>query len=413
MSSCGQSRHVFIIGAKGLGGYGGFETFVRKLAEHRPHTQYSGRVKIFYHICCKENGYGHYDEHLLNRVQEHGKKDFSYCGTHFHKIYVPEIGAAQAVLYDLFALLWAIRMSIRYRLQRPVFYILSCRLGIVIDIMSWIIHFYGGTLYLNPDGHEWKREKWNALIRKYLKFSESRMVRCADLVVCDSQEIAHYIQAAYRLTKKHTEFIPYGAELPVRETDQENEARIEEWLLRHGLKPDDYYLMISRLVPENSYERIISEFLVSHSSKKLLMITTENRKFKKKLEQKLHYSRDSRIIFADAVYDEPLLNGVRANAYGYIHGHTVGGTNPGLLEAMAAKGFCLVLDVSFNRETAGDGALYWTEEPGSLTRLIDSSDKMEPGSIQEIKNKAEKRIHEKYRWEMITAAYEKILQPGS
>ena len=409
-NSGGKSRHVFIIGAKGLGGYGGFETFVRKLAEYRPDTAEGGRTRIIYHICCKENGYGSYDEHLMKHVRELGKKDFSYCGVHCHKIHIPEIGAAQAVLYDLFSLLWAVRMSIRHRLHGPVFYILSCRLGIVIDVLSWFIHLFGGALYLNPDGHEWMREKWSPAIRKYLKFSESRMVRCADRVICDSEAIEAYIREEYGLTKERTAFIPYGAELPSVLVEPEAGERAVQWLSRHGLKPEEYYLMISRLVPENSYERIIREFLQSSSSRKLLMITTENPKLKKELERKLHYSEDPRILFADAVYDDPMLNAVRKNAYGYIHGHTVGGTNPGLLEAMAHSGFCLVLDVPFNRETAGDSALYWTGEEGCLSGLIDSADKMKPEQIQKIRTAVKERIRKKYPWEAIAASYDNVFQ---
>ena len=100
---------------------------------------------------------------------------------------------------------------------------------------------------------------------------------------------------------------------------------------------------------------------------------------------------------------------IREYAYGYFHGHEVGGTNPSLLEALGSTKLNLLLDVGFNREVAEDAALYWTKEDGSLARLIDQADQMNDQEINELGNKAKERIKKAYNWDFISQEYEKVL----
>ena len=169
---------------------------------------------------------------------------------------------------------------------------------------------------------------------------------------------------------------------------------------------------MGRFVPENNYEIMIKEFMKSNSDKNFAIITTANIKFLEELERKLHFKRDNRIKFVGTVYDQELLKKIRENAYGYFHGHEVGGTNPSLIEALGSTDLNLLLDVGFNREVAEDGALYWNKEDGNLAKLINRVDQLDSKSIEDLSKKARKRIEKGFVWEFISSEYEKIFLKG-
>ena len=162
-------QNVFIIGSKGIpAAYGGYETFVDKLTEYQRNND-----KIKYHVACKgkEN------------------KEYIYHNARCFMIKVPDIGPAQAIYYDVAALKECCRYIEKKQVKQPVIYILACRIGPFIRHYVRKIHKLGGKVYVNPDGHEWMRQKWNAYVRKYWKISEQMMVKNADLLICDSKNI--------------------------------------------------------------------------------------------------------------------------------------------------------------------------------------------------------------------------------
>ena len=177
------------------------------------------------------------------------------------------------------------------------------------------------------------------------------------------------------------------------------------WLEEHNLKNGSFYCVVGRCVPENNYETIIREFMLSNTKKDLAIITTDNPKMLKKLDEKLHYKRDKRVKFVGTVYDTELLTKIRENACGYFHGHSVGGTNPSLLEALGATKINMLYDVGFNREVAEDAALYWSLDEGNLAKLIDTVDNMDVAKVDEFGKKAKKRIQEEYSWKKISDKY--------
>lgn len=132
------------------------------------------------------------------------------------------------------------------------------------------------------------------------------------------------------------------------------------------------------------------------------------RAFLLKLEAKLQFKRDSRIKFVGTVYDEELLKKIREEAYGYFHGHEVGGTNPSLLEALGSTRLNILLDVGFNREVAEDAALYWSKSEGDLAGVIDEADKLSETDIQVLGKKAKQRIKDAYSWEFISGRYAEV-----
>ena len=284
---------------------------------------------------------------------------------------------------------------------------MACRIGPFMNHFVKKIHKLGGKVYLNPDGHEWMRAKWSAPVRKYWKESERMMVKHADLCICDSVNIERYIQKEYVKYHPKTTFIAYGSETSPSKLE-DNDPKFMNWMEKHDLQSNEYFCLVGRCVPENNYETIIREYMRSHTKKDLAIITTDNPKMLKEMNEKLHYKQDKRIKFVGTVYDQELLKKIRENSYGYFHGHSVGGTNPSLLEALGATKINLLYDVGFNREVAGDAALYWSLNEGNLAKLIDKVDKMPEAKREELGRKAKKRIEDEYSWEYICDKYAKI-----
>lgn len=398
-------QHVFLVGAKSLGAYGGYETFINKLTEYHQNEK-----RIQYHVACKGNGEGCMDETKLEGVRRVSDSTFIYHNAQCFKIAIPEkLGPAQAIYYDLMALKKCCEIIQRDKIEHPIVYIMACRIGPFMKKYYNEIHKLGGIVYLNPDGHEWMRAKWSAPIRKYWKISEQMMVKHSDLVICDSVNIEKYIHKCYDGKGLHganpnTTFIAYGAETR-KSLLADHDPKFENWLKEKGLKANEYYLVVGRFVPENNYETMIREFMKSHSKKNFAIITNVNDRFLAKLEDKLHFKSDSRIKFVGTVYDQELLMKIRENAYGYFHGHEVGGTNPSLLEALGCTKLNLLLDVGFNQEVAEDAALYWSKQDGSLAALVDQADQLDQGVIEEMGAKAKTRIKNAYCWEFICDRY--------
>ena len=387
-----DKQHVFIIGSKGIPAqYGGFETFVEKLVEYQTDKD------ILYHVA---------------RLAEDNQR-YEYNGAIVFDVKVPDIGPAKAIYYDVAALDKCIKYCSRMHLRKPpVFYILACRIGPFIGFYKKKIQKLGGVLLVNPDGHEWKRSKWSPPVRKYWKISEKLMVRFADLLVCDSKKIEEYIREDYRQYKPRTTYLSYGCDSTPSCLLDDSEQFIS-WLKEKGLSAGEYYLVVGRLVPENNVETIIREFMKSGTSRKLALITTEDEKLYRELDEKLGFSRDKRICFTGSVYDQELLKKIREQAFAYLHGHSVGGTNPSLLEALGSTKLNLLFDVGFNREVGENAALYWTCKQGSLSKLIETADQLSDAQIETYGILAKRRIEDSFRWESIVNQYQELFHKES
>ena len=378
-------QHVFIVGSKGIpGNYGGYETFVDRLTEY-----HQNNPNLKYHVACKAKD----------------TKTFEYHNADCFDVKVPSIGPAQAIYYDVAALNQCVRYIKRHNIQHPIVYILACRIGPFAAHFQRVIHKLGGKLYINPDGHEWMRAKWSAPVRKYWKISEQLMTKHCDLLICDSKNIEKYIHDEYGKYNPKTTFIAYGAETRKSKL-ADDDPKLIAWYKEKGLSPKSYYLVVGRFVPENNYETMIREFMKSHSKRDFALITNVSDKFLEELKEKTHFDQDPRIKFVGTVYDKELLMKIRENAYGYFHGHEVGGTNPSLLEALGSTDLNLLLDVGFSREVAENSALYWTKQSGNLASLVDWADGMNADEISELGKKASLRIVEAYSWQHIADEYE-------
>ena len=407
MDQNNKVQNVFLVGAKSLGAYGGYETFVYKLTEYHQNNK-----NIKYHVACKANGDGSMDESKIDGVKKISENEFEFHNARCFKIPIPQIGPAQAIYYDVKALQESIKYIEENNIINPIVYIMACRIGPFAKYFYKKIHKLGGKVYINPDGHEWMRAKWSAPIRKYWKISEAMMVKWSDLVICDSINIEKYIHESYdgkgiKGRNPNTTYIAYGADLTPSKL-KDNDPKLTDWYEDKGLKKKDYYLVVGRFVPENSYEIMIREFMKSKSKRDFALITNVNDKFLNELEEKLHFKKDPRIKFVGTVYDQELLKKIRENAYAYFHGHTVGGTNPSLIEALGSTDLNLLVDVGFNKEVAEDAALYWSRKDGDLASLINIADKLTDEEISKLGEKARKRVREAYTWEIISSKYEKV-----
>lgn len=379
-------KNIFIVGSKGIpANYGGFETFVEELTKNKLSKD------LKYHVACMS------DEN----------SEFIHNNARCFNVKVPNIGPAKAVYYDIVALKETIKYIETNNLKDCVVYILACRIGPFIAHYKRKLHKLGCTLYVNPDGHEWKRAKWNYIIKKYWKFSEKLMIKHCDLAVCDSTEIEKYIVETYKRYSPKTTYIAYGAD--VNENINDNEDKLNEWYSKFEIKKGDYYLIVGRFVPENNFETMIKEFMKSQSKKELVIITNyENNKFYDKLKEDTNFEIDQRIKFVGTVYDQELLEMIRINAHGYIHGHSVGGTNPSLLEAMATTKVNLLLNVGFNIEVGGEAAIYWGLQENSLSNIIETVDGFSDEYAGKLGIEAKNIIKEKYSWNIIINKYEDL-----
>lgn len=380
-------RNIFIIGSKGIpSNYGGFETFVDKLTENKVSDD------IKYHGACLSDN----------------DDEFIYNDARCFNIKVPNIGAAKAVIYDILALKRSIEYIRNNNIKNAILYVLACRIGPFIAYYKKVIVELGAKLYVNPDGHEWKRAKWNKSIRRYWKISEKLMVKYADLLICDSKNIEKYIKEEYNQYEPNTIFIAYGADTS-KSAVSNNDVLLVNWYREKGIQHKEYYLIVGRFVPENNYETMIKEFMKSKTTRDLVIVTNvEKNKFFEELREKTHFEDDKRIKFVGTVYNQELLKKIRENAYAYLHGHEVGGTNPSLLEALATTKLNILLDVGFNREVAEDGAIYFKKE--GLSNIIDRCDQLGTSYIEDIHHKATIRINNEYTWNKIIMKYELVFK---
>lgn len=377
-------KHIFIVGSKGIpANYGGFETFVDELVSRQKDQN------LKYHVACMNS-----------------KRDVIYQNADCFSIKVPNVGPVKAILYDLKAIRHVTKLAKEQNIRDGVLYILACRIGPFMQHATKELRRRGFKVYVNPDGHEWMRAKWNAAIKKYWKLSEKLMVKNADLLICDSKNIEKYIHNEYKKYNPKTIFIAYGADT-TKSKLKDNDRKLLGWYKKFNVKPNNYYLVVGRFVPENNYETIIREFIKSKTKKDLVLVTNvEHNKFYDQLLAKTHFDKDPRIKFVSTVYDKELIKKIRELSYAYIHGHSVGGTNPSLLEALASTSINILYDCGFNKEVAENGALYFTKETGNFAALIDKADKLPATEIQELAQEAKRRIDTYYSWDKLVKEYE-------
>jgi glycosyltransferase involved in cell wall biosynthesis len=282
-------------------------------------------------------------------------------------------------------------------------------LGYGAGFFFWIARFLRKTLVVNSDGMEWKRPKFGRISRFLLRLSERFGLTAANVIVADSRCVARYVEQTYGRTPI---FLPYGT-ASISSPPAWSANLIEKWHsgLSDILKPDDYYLVLARMEPDNNIDKIIQGFTLSRTTRKLVLVgPCISKEYLSRLKDLA--GKDDRVVLAGAVYDLRVKMMLRWHCAAYLHGHMVGGTNPSLLEALSAGNVIIGTDVEFNREVIGDGrnlpARYFHPDPPSIAKAIDSADPELISLRERARVWGPARIKEAYNWPDIIRGYESL-----
>lgn len=242
----------------------------------------------------------------------------------------------------------------------------------------------------NMDGLEWKRTKYSKPVQLFLKHTEKLAVKYSQFHIADSVAIQEYLYQKYKI---HAEHIPYGASLNRREK--------ENVLDDYQLLKQDYYLLMARMEPENNIDMILEGFSQTSSKKRFVVIGYHANGYGKYLVKK--YAADKRILFTGALFDQDLVHTFRKHSYLYFHGHSVGGTNPSLLEAMASKALIAAHNNQFNKAILEKNAFYFSAA-SDIKKLITKT--ISKTISEKMKEANYEKIREEFNWQSIVERYD-------
>ncbi len=354
---------VAIVGTRGIPNeYGGFEQFAEDFAVRMAARGHDMTVYISHN---------------------HSYQQPEFKGVHLIHCYDPEfrIGTAGQFIYDF--------NCIRDSRQRGFDIILQ--LGYTSStIWSWL-YPTKSILVTNMDGLEWKRTKYRKPVQRFLKFAERWAVRYSDYLVADSRGIQEYVRKKYGAPSV---YVAYGASC----YEPGNAAAI---LLAYGLSAGAYDLMIARFESENNIETVLQAYQDLPERRLVLVGRFDATHFGRKMEQR--YGQSANITFLGGIFDKERLNALRHHSAIYYHGHSVGGTNPSLLEAMACGALICAHDNEFNRSVLGGNAAYFGSGDDIL-RFV--REPREESACRQWKEQNLEVIRKEYSWEGITETLE-------
>lgn len=352
-------KRIAVVGCQGIpANYGGFESLVENIVGE------NASADINYTVFCSS--------------VDMPEKIHDYKGCTLKYVHVKANGM-QSVLYDILSML-----------QTFTGYDTILVLGVSGCTFLPILKLFSkAKIIVNIDGLEYRRAKWGKLARWILRLSEKAAVKCADVVIADNKGIQDYVTETYH---KESSLIAYGGDHVIREISEE---QINSVLSKYGLRKNDYAVCVCRIEPENNCHISLEAF--SKSEKDLVFIGNWNHSDYGKDLRKT-YSKYPNIHMVDAIYDLDILYTIRSNASIYVHGHSAGGTNPSLVEAMFFGIPIIAYDCVYNRATTQNQAYYFSDSPSMMALL----DKQLDGKI--MKEIAQKN----YTWKKIAEQYESL-----
>jgi glycosyltransferase involved in cell wall biosynthesis len=250
----------------------------------------------------------------------------------------------------------------------------------------------GVPVATHVDGLEWKRTKWQGAGRRYYRVAESMAVRWSDALIADAQGIADYYLEEFRAK---TVLIPYGA--PIL-TDERSDGLAEV-----GVEPGSYHLVVARFEPENHVDVIVDGYRRSSARKPLVVVGSAP--YADDYTARVHSLADDRVRFLGGVWDQTLLDQLYANSATYLHGHSVGGTNPSLLRAIGAGAPTIAFDVNFNREVLVGTGRYFASAAHVAAELELAEEYPEATRQRGIEGQ---RAASRYDWDDVAARYEQL-----
>jgi len=359
---------IAIIGTRGIpNNYGGFEQFAEYLSV--------GLLK-----------YGH--EVIVYSPHNHRFSGDNWQGvTIIHK-YDPEreMGTMGQFIYDFNCILDTRRRGFDIVLQ----------LGYTSSsVWGWLLPRKKATIITNMDGLEWKRSKFSKKVRNFLIYAEKLGVKYSDHLIADSIGIQEYIHEKYN---RFSEYIPYGSHI----FSNAKETIIEEY----NLIKYEYNILVARLEPENSIEIILDGVVMAENKSIMLVIGNNETSYGAYLKNKFAIYKN--IKFIGGIYDINILNNLRYFSNVYFHGHTVGGTNPSLLEAMGSNCLICANNNSFNNYILGDDGLRF-DTAKDVALIINTANKLDLNEQFKLKNNLDK-IRNIYSWDKIISQYEECFR---
>ena len=369
---------IAIIGSRGIPNrYGGFEKFTQDLSVALVNRGYQ------VYVSCEHPGSN-------NKIKKYKGVNLFYFPLRPPKS--NKLRILYEVLYDIYSLFWASR-------RVDNIYMLSY----TASPFFFIPKIFGKKLFVNPDGLEWKRDKFNFFEKQLLLFNEKMMVFWADKIIADSNEIKKYYDRKYNVS---SEFIPYWVD-EVAEVKWDHEKLPD--LLKGKIECNNYWLVVARLEPENNTHIIVEGYLKSDSKKPLVIVGNfQSKTYKDRVRNIIENSpKNNQIYLTGAIYNQEILNMLRQNCFAYIHGHSVGGTNPSLLEAMIMKNIIIAHDNEFNREVCGDHAIYF-KESNDIEHMLVLMDK-DPINYLELKKSVCVRVKNNYSSYYVVNKYMELL----
>jgi len=363
-----SDKTIVVIGSRGIPArYGGFETFVEELSVNlvRKH-----RLRMVV-VCDAE-------QRQANRAtKEHEGVQLVY--SKYAKTKSP-------LLFYLDSMALAMRSD-------SVIYCCGAGGG----YWSVLARLRKKLLVTNPDGLEWERGKWPWYGRLLIKSMYYLAARFSDHLVCDSKGVAQVMRERY--AHKKIRVIEYGAY--ENEFIGVSDAYVSGVLEKYGLTRNSYHLVVSRLEPENNLSMIVAGYTMQRRKYPLIVVgnVVENA-----FVQTLKKSANEQVRFIGGVYEKKELRVIRANATTYLHGHSVGGTNPSLLEALASENLCICHDNVFNREVMEDNGLFFRSET-ELSERVGQVEQSDRSTFKGMKEGGLNRIRTHYNWEQITKRY--------
>ena len=359
---------VAIIGTRGYPYvYGGFETFVKELGERLV------KKGVEVHVYCQADLFKAKPERV-NGIILH---------------YIPTVRSKtlNQIIHSF--------LSIIHATFSPVGLIFVVNLA--AGPMGWIPKIRGKKTMINVDGLEWLRPKWKGLGSIYFKFAAKIATKLYDLIITDADAMrAVYLQEF----KQDSTVIAYGAP-PYVKADN---SLIEKF----GLIPEEYYLIVGRLIPDNNADLIIKAYVESNSIKKLVVVGDVP--YRDKYAENLKKSTGDKVNFIGYVRNSEELMSLYQNCFSYIHGHKYGGTNPAMLKAMSNNCAILALNTSFNLEMLNNGqfGLIFDENSESIKECMNNLEKNDELRMQ-LKSTVSSGLTDKYNWDCVTDAYQKAM----
>lgn len=307
-------------------------------------------------------------------------------------VYLPSPGGKNlsAVVNTLFAVLHAVLVE-RFDL---LFFV-----NVGMGHHCALARLLGQRVVLNVDGLDWTRDKWGRIAKAYFYSAAKMAVRVCTRLVTDAEAMRQFYLEHFR---RDSTMIAYGTYV----TDSARPERVREL----GLDPREYWLIVSRMIPENSLDTMLEAYVQSGSLRPLVVVggATYDSPFHRRLRE-IAARADGRIRFAGHVHDAELLRELWCNCFAYLHGHSVGGTNPALLNAMGYGSCILALDTVFNREVLGGTGLLFPAEPAALAAMLRSLEQ-DPARAAAMREPPRERVRTEYSWEKITRQYEELFR---